>query len=103
MLTGRSGGFFVVADSVAPESTHEKAKARSSQREATSLMASSLEKRRTIVIMRVLYYAIIETSREAFAVGVEDFRLAKQGSLRFDLGAVAHDYDLHVGGVEILT
>jgi len=31
------------------------------------------------------------------AVGVEEFERAEEGGLVFDLGAVADEYDLHVG------
>src|SRR5260370_42597373 len=45
-------------------------------------------------------------SRTALAhpisLGVVDFEFADEGSFLFDLGAVADDYDLHVGGIQIL-
>src|SRR5579859_1201661 len=39
----------------------------------------------------------------AAALGVEDFHFAEEGGLRFDLGAVAGEDDLQVGGVEVFA
>ncbi len=38
---------------------------------------------------------------QLLALVVEDLQVAEQGGLVFDLGAVAYNYDLHVGGIEI--
>lgn len=36
-------------------------------------------------------------------LGVVDFGFTKEAGLLFDLAAIAYDYDLHVGGVQILS
>jgi len=40
---------------------------------------------------------------EFVALSVEDFKITKELGLVFDLGAVADDDDLHVGGIEIFA
>lgn len=40
---------------------------------------------------------------ETLALGVEDFKLAEERSLRFDLRTISNDNNLHVRGIEIFA
>lgn len=40
---------------------------------------------------------------QTFALGVVDFGFTEEAGLGFDLGAVADDHDLHVGGIEVFA